>query len=196
MTDTPAQPASPATEDVKAVTQDEVVDKATHHLKKIPKIIFWGAVFFATMVPAGLVIGGIGGVAAAGYFGYGLAVKSLAAVVGVGLGGVGGFFGAQWAFKEKVGDLALNLGLDAGEMTIRSLRRLFKQAKEKAGGAEKAPVTATMERGTEKIHKGVLTLKRWFGDSAEPEAAEKPAPAPAVPAASGSSPQTQPSGSV
>ena len=133
MTETAPQAAEPA-----AVTQDEVVDKAAGYIKKIPKILFWGAVFFVTMIPTGLVLGGIGGAAIAGSLGAGAILKTAAAVVGVAAGGVGGFFGAQWAFKEKVGDLALNLGLDASEMTLRSLRRVLKQSKDNNGGEKNA----------------------------------------------------------
>lgn len=169
MTETAPQAAEP-----QAVTQDEVVDKAAGYIKKIPKILFWGAVFFVTMIPAGLVLGGIGGVAAAGALGAGAILKTGAALLGVAAGGVGGFFGAQWAFKEKVGDLALNLGLDASEMTLRSLRRVLKQSKDNNGGAKNAPTTAALENAATSAHKFTVKLKGWFGDEAEkkPEAVE------------------------
>lgn len=168
------------------MTQQELVDKASKYIKKIPKTLLWGAVFYATFIPAGLVLGGVAAGGAAAYFGAGAILTTGAAVLGVAAGGVGGFFGAGWAFREKVSDLALSLGLDASEMTLRSLRRLFKQAKEKQGGAENAPKTAKLEKASEKVHKLSVKLRDWFGDSSEPKKEEPKkeaapqAPAPAV----------------
>lgn len=173
MTETVTTPPAKADDEVKAVTQQELVDKASKYIKKIPMTLLWGAVFYATFIPGGIVLGGLAAGAAASYFGAGAILTTGAAVLGVAAGGVGGFFGAGWAFREKVSDLALSLGLDASEMTLRSLRRLFKQAKEKKGGAEMAPKTAKMERGVEKVHKLSLTLRKWFGDSSEPKKAEE-----------------------
>lgn len=177
---------SPGTEteaDLKPVTQQEVFDKVAQYGRKLPKIVFWGAVAYVALVPTCLVVGGIAASAGAAALGAGAILSGGAALLGVAAGAVGGFFAAKFVFKEMIGDVALNLGLDASEMSLRSLRRLLKDAKQNQGGAEKAPKTAALENATAVAHRGVLKLRKWFGDAAEKPEVAPPAPAPEVAAA-------------
>lgn len=173
------QPPAPANDEMKAVTQEEVLNRVRGLSGKIIKTAILAAVFFTVLLPAGLVLGGMAGAAVAGHFALGWWATAGATTLGVGLGAVGGFFGAKMLVADRVSELVIGTGLTAGEMGLRSLLRLLKQARQQKPG-EPAAQPAHVERAVEKTHKGVRWLRDFFGEVAEQKATVTPANDPAV----------------
>lgn len=174
-------------EEMKAVTSEEVLARVASLGGKIIRTALWAGLLFSALIPAGLLLGGIAGATVASHFALGAWAATGATVLGVGLGGAGGFFGAALAVRGMVEDLAVKGGLQAGEMGLRSLLRLLKQARQqKPAHAAKVEI---LEGGVEATHKAV----KWFlGDAfkdavkpkeepaAAPENTAKPPPLPAM----------------
>jgi hypothetical protein len=166
-------------EDLKSVTKDEIYGKVLSVGRKIVKTAIIAAVLYATLVPAGLVLGGIAGGMIAGHFGAGYLLTAGAAVLGVGVGGVGGFFGTKLAVAGMVEDIVTSGGLEAGEMGLRSLLKTLRDAKKNAKdkGVKPAMGVETLESVAGTAHKASVKLRDFFGDKAEPEAKTEAAPA-------------------
>ena len=174
-----AQPSTPANDEMKAVTQEEVLNRVRGLGGKIIKTAILAAVVSVVLMPAGLVLGGMAGAAVAGHFALGWWATAGATTLGVGLGGVGAFFGAKMLVADRVTELVVGTGLTAGEMGLRQLLRLLKQARQQKPG-EPAAAPAHVERAVEKTHKGVRWLRDFFGEVAERKATDTLANDPAV----------------
>ncbi|MEZ0226055.1 MAG: hypothetical protein ACAH83_15985 [Alphaproteobacteria bacterium] len=170
-----AQTPAPANDEMKAVTQEEVLNRVRGLSGKIIKTAILAAVISVVLMPAGLILGGMGGAAVAGHFALGWWATAGATTLGVGLGAVGAFFGAKALIADKVSELVIGTGLTAGEMGLRSLLRLLKQARQQKPGAAAAAEPAHVEKALEKTHKGVTWLRDFFGEVAEQKATNTPA---------------------
>lgn len=164
------QPAVPANDEMKAVTQEEVLNRVRGLRGKIIKTAILAVVIGAVLMPAGLILGGMAGGAVASHFALGWWATAGATTLGVGLGAVGAFFGSKALIADKVKDIVIGTGLTAGEMGLRSLLRLLKQSRQQKTG-ETAAQPAHVERALEKTHKGVTWLRDFFGEAAEQKAA-------------------------
>ena len=164
-------------QDLKPVTQDEVFNRVRGLSGRIIRTAILAAVVYTTFLPLGLVLGGWAGAAVASHFALGWWSAAGATALGVGAGAVGAFFGAKALVADKVADIVIGTGLTAGEMGLRSLLRLLKQARaQKPGEAAQQP--ATLEKAVEKTHRGVTWLRNFFGETAEKKAENSNSPAP------------------
>lgn len=172
-------------EELKSVTKDEIYSKVLGVGRKIVKTAIIAAVLYATLIPGGLILGGIAGGMIAAHFGAGAILTTGAAILGVAAGGVGGFFGTKLAVAGMVEDIAMSGGLEAGEMGLRSLLKTLRDAKKNAKEQGKKPAMGveTLESVAGTAHKASVKLRDFFGDKAEPEEKTEAAPAPANDAA-------------
>jgi hypothetical protein len=159
--------------DLKPVTQEEVLNRVRGLGGRIIKTAIIAAVAAVVLMPVGLALGGWAGAAVASHFALGWWATAGAVTLGVGAGGVGAFFGTKMLVADRVTELVVGTGLTAGEMGLRELLRLLKQARSQKPGAE-AQQPATLEKAVEKTHKGVTWLRNFFGETAEKKANPPP----------------------
>jgi hypothetical protein len=169
-----AQQPAPQNDGMQAVTQEEILNRVRGLRGKIVKTAILAVVIGAVLMPAGLILGGMGGAAVASHYALGWWATAGVTTLGVGLGAVGAFFGSKALIADNVKDIVIGTGLTAGEMGLRSLLRLLKQSRQqKPGGPAAEP--AHVEKALEKTHKGVTWLRDFFGEVAEQKATEPPA---------------------
>jgi hypothetical protein len=169
-------------QELKSVTKDEIYRKVLSVGRKIVKTAVIAAVLYATLIPGGLILGGIAGGMVAAHFGAGAILTTGAAILGVAAGGVGGFFGTKLAVAGMVEDIALSGGLEAGEMGLRSLLKTLREAKKNAKEQGKKPAIGveTLESVTGTAHKASVKLRDFFGDKAEPQVKDEEVACPAT----------------
>ena len=153
-------------QNLKPVTQDEVLNRVRGLSGRIVKTALLAAVVYTTFLPLGLILGGWAGAAVAAHFALGWWSAAGATALGVGAGAVSAFFGAKALVADKVADIVIGTGLTAGEMGLRSLLRLLKQSREQKPG-EAGAQAARLEKAVEKSHSLVTRLRNFFGETRE-----------------------------
>jgi len=117
--------------------------KAIDYTRMGAKLAVQAVWWYVAMTVVGFFAGGIGAYWGAAHFGYGGWLGFVAALLGLGLGAVAGFFTGQMIVLGIIQDMMLDAGIKTGKIGYKKARQLLQERRDRLN-AENADKSETV----------------------------------------------------